>query len=44
WIVHEPIRDEIFTAEPEGLWSAVLDRKGGKFRLLARMPADPSLN
>jgi putative transcriptional regulator len=44
WIVHEPTHDEIFTAEPEGLWSAVLDRKGGKFRLVARMPLDPSLN
>jgi putative transcriptional regulator len=44
WIVHEPTRDEIFTGDPEGLWSAVLDRKGGEFRLVARMPLDPSLN
>lgn len=44
WIVHEPTRDEIFSPEPEGLWSAVLDRKGGQFRLVARMPVDPSLN
>ncbi|HEV2820972.1 MAG TPA: YqgE/AlgH family protein [Solirubrobacteraceae bacterium] len=44
WIVHEPTPDEIFTDEPEGLWSAVLDRKGGRFRLVARMPLDPSLN
>lgn len=44
WIVHRPTHDEIFTGDPEGLWSTVLDRKGGKFRLVARMPLDPSLN
>ena len=44
WIVHEPTPDEIFTDEPEGLWSAVLDRKGGRFRRVALMPLDPSLN
>ena len=44
WIVQRPTPDEIFTTEPGGLWSAVLDRKGGKFRLVARMPLDPSLN
>jgi putative transcriptional regulator len=38
------------TAEPEDafsdadLWSAVLERRGGEFALLARMPEDPSLN
>ena len=26
------------------LWSEVLDRKGGGYTLLARMPEDPSLN
>jgi len=26
------------------LWSDVLDRKGGGYTLLARMPEDPSLN
>src|SRR5262245_12629700 len=26
------------------LWSAVLDRKGGEYSLLARMPPDPSVN
>ena len=26
------------------LWSEVLERKGGEFSLLARMPTDPSLN
>lgn len=37
-------------AEPEDpfadgdIWSAVLRRKGGNYRLLSTMPADPSLN
>ena len=26
------------------LWSRVLERKGGEFSLLARMPSDPSVN
>jgi putative transcriptional regulator len=34
----------VFTNEPGELWAAVLERKGGSFALLARMPPDPSLN
>ena len=33
-----------FTDEPEGLWSLALQRKGGAYALVARMPLDPSLN
>ena len=44
WIIEPPLRDEIFTEEPEDLWSAVLRRKGNRFALLATMPPDPSLN
>ena len=33
-----------FTDDPDGLWSAVLRRKGGRYELVARMPLDPSLN
>ena len=36
--------EDIFTATPERLWSAALERKGGVFRLVARMPEDPSVN
>jgi putative transcriptional regulator len=42
WIV-----DEIHPDDPFGehdLWAAVLDRKGGEYSLLARMPPDPSVN
>jgi putative transcriptional regulator len=44
WIVEEPLREELFSAEPEGLWAAVLRRKGREFALLSTMPPDPSLN
>jgi putative transcriptional regulator len=44
WIVEDPRPEEIFSADPEELWSAVLTRKGGTFALVARMPLDPSLN
>ncbi len=43
WFV-EPARVEDVFAEAEELWSRVLERKGGSFRLLASMPLDPTLN
>jgi putative transcriptional regulator len=44
WIIEPAALDDIFTDDPEGLWSAVLRRKGGQYELVARMPLDPSLN
>ena len=44
WIVEAPVPAELFAEDSEALWSAVLERKGGRFALLARMPLDPSLN
>ena len=44
WIVEPAMPDDVFTLEPEGLWSEVLRRKGGPFGVLALMPLDPSLN
>ena len=44
WIVEPAEPDDVFTPEPESLWSAVLRRKGGPFALLASMPPDPTLN
>ena len=42
WIVEEALPEDPFT---EGdLWATVLDRKGGGYALLARMPDDPTLN
>jgi putative transcriptional regulator len=44
WILESPLREELFSVDPEGLWSAVLRRKGREFALLSTMPPDPSLN
>ena len=44
WIVEPASVDDVFTDAPQGLWSLVLRRKGGEWRLLATMPLDPSLN
>jgi putative transcriptional regulator len=44
WIVEPALADDVFTDDPEGLWSEVLRRKGGPFAVLAAMPPDPSLN
>jgi putative transcriptional regulator len=44
WIVEPADPDDVFTDEPDELWSAVLRRKGGPFGVLAAMPPDPSRN
>lgn len=44
WIL-EPAREEdVFSDAPDLLWSRVLERKGPEYRLLARVPFDPSMN
>lgn len=44
WIVEAPAGPDLF-AEPENdLWSAVLRRKGGIYRMVSLMPEDPSQN
>jgi putative transcriptional regulator len=44
WIVEPATPDDVFVMDADGLWSAVLERKGGQYALVARMPTDPSLN
>jgi putative transcriptional regulator len=44
WIVEPALAADVFDEEPAELWGRVLQRKGGQFRLLARMPLDPSVN
>ncbi len=44
WIPHPAQPDDVFTESPEDLWAEVLERKGGSYALLARMPLDPSVN
>jgi len=44
WIVVPAHPDDVFSDDPDELWSAVLRRQGGPLALLATMPPDPSLN
>jgi putative transcriptional regulator len=44
WFIAPAGIDDIFDPDGEELWSRVLERKGGHFRLVARMPIDPSVN
>jgi putative transcriptional regulator len=44
WVDAEAEAGDVFTDDHAGLWSRVLERKGGTWRLIARMPEDPSVN
>jgi putative transcriptional regulator len=44
WIVEPARPEDVFTDEPEDLWSEVVRRKGPEFRLMSTMPLDPSTN
>ncbi len=44
WFLEPAASDDAFSAAPLELWSTVLTRKGGSYALVARMPAEPSLN
>jgi putative transcriptional regulator len=44
WILEPALPDDVFARVPARLWKDVLERKGGQFALIARMPLDPSLN
>jgi putative transcriptional regulator len=44
WFVAPAGIDDIFDPDADELWRRVLERKGGHFALVARMPIDPSMN
>ena len=44
WFVDPAQPSDVFSEDPDALWASVLERKGGQFALVARMPDDPSLN
>jgi putative transcriptional regulator len=44
WILEPALREDAFADQPTELWQSVLTRKGGNYTLVARMPADPSMN
>jgi putative transcriptional regulator len=44
WVVVPAQPSDVFTAEPERLWSRVLKREGGGLAVLAMLPDDPAVN
>ncbi|HKP17650.1 MAG TPA: YqgE/AlgH family protein [Gaiellaceae bacterium] len=44
WIVEEADGFDLFPAPETDLWGAVIESKGGVYRVVALMPDDPSLN
>ena len=44
WIVDRAREEDPLDPASRGLWPRVLERMGGRYRLVARMPDDPSMN
>ena len=44
WIVEPATPDDVFVADPDGLWDRVLRRKGRDYDLMRSMPVDPTQN
>ncbi|MEY9215456.1 YqgE/AlgH family protein [Thermobifida halotolerans] len=44
WYVLPATADDVFCADPHGLWSRVLRRQGGELALVSTFPDDPTLN
>ena len=44
WIVDPAREEDVFTGDPELLWSRVLRRKGPEYQRIARVPFDPRMN
>jgi putative transcriptional regulator len=44
WLTHPASLELVFETDPRQLWQLILRRKGEKYKLLAQMPDDLSLN
>ncbi|MBO1752719.1 YqgE/AlgH family protein [Actinotalea sp. BY-33] len=44
WYVFPALPSDVVTADPAGLWKAVMRRQGGAIAILSTAPVDPSLN
>ena len=42
WFVEPAVPGDVFSSQPERLWSHVLERMGSTYRLVARMPTIPA--
>lgn len=44
WVLDPARIEDVFSGDPEQLWHEVLRRKGGDYRMMARVPFDPTMN
>jgi putative transcriptional regulator len=44
WFIAEADPDSIFSTEPEKLWSSILKKMGGEYKIISSFPDDPSVN
>jgi putative transcriptional regulator len=44
WIVTPARADDVFNADPDGLWDHVIKRLGPRYEVMRLLPEDPSLN
>jgi putative transcriptional regulator len=44
WVLADVVAGDVFGADPDGLWRAVLRRQPGDTRILAEFPVEPSSN
>jgi putative transcriptional regulator len=44
WLTHPATLDLVFDSDTDRLWQTILCQKGWKYRLMAQMPEDPSVN
>ena len=44
WIVVPAEPDDVFAGDPDELWRRVVQRKGGRYKVMESMPFDPGLN
>ena len=44
WYVVPSVPEDLFGADPEGLWRRVLRRQPGELAWVSTQPADPTLN
>ena len=44
WFVVDAAPDDVFTSEPDRVWTSVLRRQGGRLAMFASAPPHPSLN
>lgn len=44
WLIADASQIDIFNTPPEEMWTELIKRQGGEYRLWAHAPADPNLN